>query len=156
MSSFGKFVTQELLNDIGIVEVGIFDSKQFKKPQKKLKKFGNYQARRVSNQLSKQTTADVLEVLDNKYGILEKPLEKNTNTSEYSVFVDVMIDYANDKNNINKNRLKNSLKAVIVKPIFTSFYGRNSEKTAKIKGFNKLLIDTGQTIKAIEVRINDN
>jgi hypothetical protein len=151
---FGSFITEELLSEIGIIEVGIFEAKQRKKASKGLKNLGKGKARKVSV-LSSQTTADVLEILDNKYKILSNPLE-NQNTKEHEVFMDSLIEYSNDKTAANSNKIKNSLKAVIVKPILTSVYGYNTQKTADKKGFNKLLVDTGQTVKAIKVKINGN
>ena len=150
---FGSFLTEELLRDIGKIEVGIFEAKYRKKAKRELKALGKGVARKVSINTN-QSTADVLEVLDNKYKILAKPLEGNT--SEYQEFVDASIEYANEKTTTNKNKVKNSLKSVIIKPILKSVYGLNTQDTAKRKGFNKLLVDTGQTIKAIEVEINGN
>lgn len=150
---FGSFITKELLDDVGIIEVGIFEAKNRKKAKKELKSLGKGVSRKVGSNTN-QSTADILEILDNKYKMLAKPLESNT--SEYEEFVNATIEYANEKTSTNKNKVKNSLKAVIIKPIFKSVYGLNTQDTAKRKGFNKLLVDTGQTIKAIEVRINGN
>lgn len=147
---FGGFITEELLKDIGKIEVGIFNAKNRKKAKRGLKSVGKGVGRKVGSDTN-QSTADVLEVLDNKYKILEKPLE--TYTSEYEEFVNATIEYANNKTDTNKNKVKNSLKSVIIKPILKSVYGLNTQDTAKRKGFNKLFVDTAQTIKAIEVKI---
>lgn len=150
---FGSFITEELLRDMGTIEVGIFEAKNRKKAKKGLKGVGKGVGRRVGSDTN-QSTADVLEILDNKYKILAKPLE--TNSTEYEEFMNATIQYADQKTDANKNKVKNSLKAVIIKPILKSVYGINTQDTARRKGFNKLLVDTGQTIKAIEVKINGN
>ena len=159
MYNFGSFITENLIKEIGTIEVGVINGKLRKQAdtsKKGLKAVGNQVARKIKNKQTNQSTADILELLDNNYGVLKKPLDYNNNTTEYRVFIESMISYADKKNTLNANRLKNSLKAVIFKPIFASVYGSNSLKTKKIKGFDKLLIDTGQTIKAIEVSINGN
>lgn len=158
MYNFGNFISDNMLKDVGLIEVGIINGKLRKQAKSKgagLKSVGNMQARKIANKDTKQSTADVLEVLDNKLGILDKPLDKN-NSSEYKEFIECIVDYANYKSTITLNRLKNSLKVVIIKPIAKSIYGSNAQDTAKRKGFNKLMVDTAQTIKAIEVSVNGN
>ncbi len=56
-----------------------------------------------------------------------------------------------------KRRVENYLQAIVRNPILRGDYGKNSPKAAKAKGFNRLLIDTGQLFKAIiaKVRIKD-
>lgn len=153
---FGRFITEELLSEIGVIEVGIFEANPRKKPQRGKKKFAKGVARNSDlTKITKLTTADLLEDLEYRYQILSRALENQT-TKEYGVFVGALIEYANDGTSLNHRKIKNSLKAVIVKPILTSMYGYNTQETADKKGFNKLLVDTGQTVKAIEVRINGN
>lgn len=57
-----------------------------------------------------------------------------------------------------KKRVENLLQAVVRNPILRGDYGSNTKKTQKIKGFNRLLIDTGQLFKHItaKVRIKNN
>jgi hypothetical protein len=50
-------------------------------------------------------------------------------------------------------RLENALQAVVRNPITRGDYGRNSPAAAKIKGFNRLMIDTGQLFRAIRARV---
>lgn len=51
-----------------------------------------------------------------------------------------------------KKQVENYLQAIIRNPITRGDYGRNSRLTAKIKGFNRLMIDTGQFFRAITAR----
>lgn len=51
-----------------------------------------------------------------------------------------------------KKRVENYLQAIIRNPITRGDYGRNTKLTATIKGFNRLMIDTGQFFKAIVAR----
>lgn len=50
-------------------------------------------------------------------------------------------------------RVENSLQAVVRNPFLRGDYGRNTRKWAKIKGFNKLGIDTGQLFDAIKAKV---
>lgn len=56
--------------------------------------------------------------------------------------------------NKTPNRIKNLLQAVVRNPILKGEYGPNSAFTADAKGFDRHLIDTGQTFKAIKARVN--
>lgn len=51
-----------------------------------------------------------------------------------------------------EKRALNLLQAIIRNPILRGDYGRNSSSTTKTKGFNRLLIDTGQLFRAIRAR----
>lgn len=48
-----------------------------------------------------------------------------------------------------KKRAENLLQAVVRNPILRGDYGRNTELTKKIKGFDRNMIDTAQLFKAI-------
>lgn len=52
-----------------------------------------------------------------------------------------------------KKRLENHLQAIVRNPILRGDYGRNSDVTEKIKGFNRFMIDTAQFFKAITARV---
>lgn len=52
-----------------------------------------------------------------------------------------------------KKRVENLLQAIVRNPILRGEYGSNSPRTARIKGFNRRLIDTGQLFKNIKARI---
>lgn len=52
-----------------------------------------------------------------------------------------------------KKRVENALQAVVRNPIVRGDYGRNKKVTANIKGFNRLMIDTGQLFKGIVAKV---
>jgi hypothetical protein len=49
-------------------------------------------------------------------------------------------------------RVENLLQAVVRNPILKQEYGRNKSATADAKGFDRHLVDTAQTFKAIKAR----
>lgn len=53
-----------------------------------------------------------------------------------------------------KKRCENLLQAIVRNPITRGDYGSNSPVTRKIKGFSRLMIDTGQIFKSIRARVN--
>lgn len=54
--------------------------------------------------------------------------------------------------NLSIKRVENLLQAIVRNPILRQEYGRNSSETADAKGFDRHLIDTAQTFKAIKAR----
>lgn len=53
-----------------------------------------------------------------------------------------------------KKRVENLLQAIVRNPILRGDYGRNSRATAKAKGFNRFMIDTGQLFQNIKARLS--
>lgn len=51
-----------------------------------------------------------------------------------------------------KKRAENLLQAIVRNPILRGDYGNNSPITQKIKGFDRLMIDTGQLFKSIKAK----
>ncbi len=50
-------------------------------------------------------------------------------------------------------RVENLLQAIVRNPILRGDYGRNSPATAKSKGFNRFMVDTGQLFKNITAKV---
>lgn len=50
-------------------------------------------------------------------------------------------------------RSENLLQAIVRNPMLKGDYGNNSPKTQKIKGFDRLTIDTAQLFRAIKARV---
>lgn len=48
-----------------------------------------------------------------------------------------------------RRQVENYVQAIIRNPITRGDYGRNTRATARVKGFNRLLIDTGQFFRSI-------
>ncbi len=133
------------------VEIGVFASENNRKQAKdRLKTFAGGPARSVANKPSSEGNASILEDLEKKYGILTKPLQ---NKAGLEKFFQRLIDYSSEKKKAD-NRVLNDFKALFIAPILRQKYGTNSQKTAKSKGFSRFLIDTGQLLKALKVRIN--
>jgi hypothetical protein len=53
----------------------------------------------------------------------------------------------------SKSQVETAFRAVIRNPILKGAYGRNTRQTAKAKGFNRKLIDTGQFFQAIAAKV---
>ncbi len=51
-----------------------------------------------------------------------------------------------------KRRAENLLQAIVRNPILRGDYGSNSKLTIKIKGFDRIMIDTAQLFKAIKAK----
>ena len=52
-----------------------------------------------------------------------------------------------------KRRCENLLQAIVRNPILRGDYGSNSPLTVKIKGFNRIMIDTGQLFRNITAKV---
>ena len=120
----------------------------YKAPSKSIKEFAKGKSRRVSNSSINSNKIGLFKlskILDKKYSFLTAPVKKvSTFTKEFwnSVFT-----------SDNIQRINNSYKALIIQAINKGKYGRNKKSTIKRKGFDRKLIDTGQTMKAIKVSV---
>lgn len=85
------------------------------------------------------------------YNILLAPWRSPTTREERSVLINELTrDMASRQH--NDRRLLNAAQAVIRNPIARGEYGQNTPQTAKAKGFNRLLINTGRFFNTIKVR----
>lgn len=91
--------------------------------------------------------------MDDAFMWLRKPFTLAKNADLLAV-INFIVDNLNGKG--NQQRILNAIQAVIRNPILRGDYGRNSQKTAKEKGFNQLLMATGQLFKNIKVRFLRN
>ena len=81
-----------------------------------------------------------------------EPFKKpNGKTIELQKFLIEFIRYVRDDKS-GVRRIENAMQAIVRNPILRGEYGSNSPATAKAKGFDRLLIDTGQLFKAIIAR----
>lgn len=148
---FGKFIDGQ----IGKYkwEVGVFEDK----PHYKANADGEVASGDIGGQpilkksrvKDKKTLVDIAEDLDKNYKWLRRPWIVKQNKDIIEV-INLIIDELNGKE--VKQRILNSVQAVVRNPILRGDYGRNAPKTAKEKGFNKLLISTGQFFKSIKAR----
>lgn len=82
--------------------------------------------------------------------VLQRPFQEKS--SEIMKFTEGFLKLALNRPGMNIRRVENLLQAIVRNPIFRQEYGGNSSATADAKGFDRLLIDTGQTVKAIRAR----
>jgi hypothetical protein len=78
---------------------------------------------------------------------------KSEKNREIVRFAKLYIKGLVDPQSVTKKRIENLLQAVVRNPIIRGDYGRNSPAAAKIKGFNRFMIDTGQLVKNIKARV---
>ncbi len=133
-------------------EVGVLNDgphKRAKDKSKGLKSFANGPARKTSSRESGQSIAQVSEHIRKRTDYLRRPFdEKNSATIK---FLNQFMKFAFKKT--NQKRVENLLQSVVRNPILKGKYGRNTAKTAKYKGFNRFMIDTGQLFKAIKAKV---
>ena len=147
-----NMLVKDINKNIGEIQVGIFKNIARKNPINKIKNFAGGEARRVGKTPSKGVTnADVLADLESKYKVLSNPLKDGESVKNF--LNAVLLSTMTAKK--NSNEIRNTFKALFVKPILKGAYGGNSAKTIKNKGFNRKFIDTGQTVKNLQVKIGN-
>lgn len=135
------------------VELGILKNEPKKLPiYGQFKTYAGQQLLRAGKQ-TKGTLVDVAVDLDNRYKWLRRPFIEEKN-KEVAQVVNDIVKAMNGK--ADRQRVLNGMQAIIRNPILRGDYGRNSPKTAQEKGFNKLLMATGQFFKAIKARYLKN
>lgn len=115
-------------------------------------RFKTYAGQRlaVTGRKARGTLVEAAQELDKRFHWLERPWRLERNQDVQQVVSD-MIESINMRD-AGKQRVLNGMQAVIRNPILGNYYGRNSIRWAKIKGFNKLLMWTGQFFQNIRAR----
>ncbi len=136
-------------------EVGVLQDKAHKqaKPKSKgLKSYAGGPARKTSNTGSGMTIAEVSEDLRKRTGInfYTRPFSAKKN-KDILAFVKVFFELCAGKSQVK--RAENMLQAIVRNPMLRGDYGRNTAPTAKIKGFNRFMIDTAQLFRAITSKV---
>lgn len=136
-------------------QVGILIDKPHKNAQsqsKGLKSYAGGPARKTSSKSSGKTIGEVSEELRKHIGInfYSKPFSSKGN-KDILKFVESFFDLCAGRT--QARRAENLLQAIVRNPILRGDYGRNSSVTAKIKGFNRLMIDTAQLFRAITSKV---
>lgn len=132
------------------MEVGILEDVPAKLPVKGRFKSYAGQTLAVSGKNSDVMLTELARDLDKKYHWLERPWRNPKNQAVQEVVNDIAKSM--NMNNSNKQRVLNGVQAVVRNPILGDYYGRNTAKTARIKGFNKLLMSTGTFFQNIRAR----
>lgn len=137
-------------------EVGILRNAPHREAQSKNEGLSSYAGGpiRKATRSSNQSIAAVSEANRKRMGVnyLTAPFKKRS--SDIIKFSNEFFKLVFGRS--EKRRAENLLQAVVRNPILRGDYGDNSEKTKKIKGFNRYLIDTAQIFKAIRARTKVN
>ena len=132
------------------MNVGILKDGPHYRPAKAVSAYAGGPVRKKSRKIG-GTISDVSEDVRKRLGInfYTAPFRKPSARSvELQRFLREFIKYVReDKSGIR--RIENAIQAVVRNPILRGEYGSNSSAAKKAKGFDRLLIDTGQLFKAI-------
>lgn len=132
------------------VEVGLLSDKKRNKPI--FGQYKSYAGKTLLREGGVSTGASLVEVaeyLDKHYKWLRKPFLIAKNKE----LVTVLNDIVKDMNGQDlKKRILNGFQAVVRNPILRGEYGFHSAKWAKKKGFNHLMMMTGQFFKNVNAR----
>lgn len=132
LEDLGVIVTEDIRNTFANIEVeaGILQEQLYK------------------NGASLQQVAGELQ---SRYGWIDKGIRTGEN-SDLKVAIDIVVKgLAEGK--FTEQQFVNAVKACFVNPINRREFGSNSPLTIKIKGFDKVMVDTGRFIKAINARL---
>ena len=147
-NNFAEVIQVEL--DKYQAEVGILeDQPKHKAVSGKFKMYAG-QRLAVEGGRTNETLVDVARRLDQRFKWLERPWRLPENQAVQQVVNDIVESI--NMNHVGKRRVLNGIQAVVRNPILANYYGGNSEKTIRIKGFDKLLMWTGQFLKNIKAR----
>lgn len=108
-------------------------------------------ARKAGRKASGVTVADVSESFSEHIGVNYLVAPFKNQSSEIIKFTQTFFNYVFGRS--TENRLTNLLQAIVRNPILRGDYGGNAELTKKIKGFDRLGIDTAQLFKSIKARV---
>jgi hypothetical protein len=136
-------------------QVGVISDSAYKLPlpaSKGLKSFAGGPARKISSKPSGLMISEVSEALRKNTGInfYTKPFTSGKN-KDILDFVKSFFDLCAGRTQAKQT--ENLLQAIVRNPILRGDYGRNSKITAKIKGFNRFMIDTSQLFQAITAKV---
>ena len=132
------------------VQVGLLEDKKRKQP--KFGEFKSYAGKtllREGKVSAGDSLVEVAESLDRKYKWLRKPFLIKNNKEVVMVLNDIVKDMNGQD---LKQRILNGFQAVVRNPILRGEYGKNTTSWAKKKGFNQLLMMTGQFFKNVKAR----
>ncbi len=132
-------------------EVGVLVDGVHKNPAKGIKSYAGGPARKVSFTGS-MSISEVSESLRKHTGInfYTQPFKSQKN-KDVLAFTKEFFELCAGRS--QPKRAENLLQAIIRNPILRGDYGSNSSLTAKIKGFNRFMIDTAQLFRAITAKV---
>lgn len=144
-----KGVLEKYTFEVGVLQDGIH--KEAADKSKGLSSYAGGPVRKTSGN-SGMTISEVSEDLRKKTGIniYTRPFFAKKN-KDIVAFVESFFQLTGGR--APKKRVENLLQAIVRNPILRGDYGRNSSVTAKTKGFNRFMIDTGQLFKNIVAKV---
>lgn len=140
-------------------EVGILDDRDHKNPvhamlhqEPQLGSYAGGPVRKTSSESSGKSIGDVFVENQERLNLdlLREPFQKKD--AEIIRFTTYFLKYLAEVKGSSIRRVENLLQAIVRNPILNQEYGQNNSTTADNKGFDRHLIDTGQTFKAIKAR----
>lgn len=137
-------------------EVGILKDGTYRKPKSKkegLNTLAKGPARKASRLPSKVKISDVSRFNREERDYLTEPFNRPTGKDQQLIKRFLFEFLKMTRGNTNVRRLENLLQAMVRNPLARSDYGNNATSTAKRKGFDRLMIDTGQLFRAIKARV---
>lgn len=139
---FGKYAF-----DVGILN----DKPHYEAVPGSLKGYAGGPARRQSRVPSGKTIAQVSKELRTNLGInfYTAPFKARKNRDILRFAKSFFLLCAGKQ---QRRQVENYLQAIVRNPILRGDYGSNSPLTAKIKGFDRLMIDTSQLFRAIRAK----
>lgn len=138
-----------------VFDVGVLENRPHKQAKAGVKTLAGGPARKISSRSSGLSVAQVSEEARKNTGInfYTRPW-KSVKNREITRFVYSFFKMVSEGGKLTeKKRLENLLQAVVRNPITRGDYGGNRSLTAKIKGFSRLLIDTGQLFRSIKASV---
>jgi hypothetical protein len=120
-----------------------------------LKTLAGGPARKISNKKSGFSIGEISEKVRSHLGInfYTRPWKSRQNADLVRFIRSFMRMITQGGKLSEKKRLENALQAVVRNPIVRGDYGKNTSATAKAKGFNRLMIDTGQLFRGIRAKV---
>lgn len=132
------------------VQVGVLEDARRNKPLfGQFKSYAGKTLLRESGVSTGATMAELAKFLDKKYKWLRKPFLIKNNKEVVLVLNDIVKDMNGQD---LKQRILNGFQAVVRNPILRGEYGKHSSKWEKQKGFQQLLMMTGQFFKSVKAR----
>jgi hypothetical protein len=149
-SKLAKGVFEKYTFEVGILKDDTH--KEATPSSKGLKSYAGGPARKTSNKPSRVTISQVSEDLRSKTGInfYTAPFSSKKNRDILN-FTEAFFEVCTGRS--QPKRAENMLQAIVRNPILRGDYGRNAPVTAKIKGFNRFMIDTAQLFRAITAKV---
>lgn len=134
------------------MQVGILEDKPHRVPRTP-RALGSLQGGpvRKMGMKTRGTVSGVAERMSKRYDFLKRPFRKRT-SRDLRALVKAFFNLASHKTR-SYSYTETALRAVVRNPILQGKYGKNSVTTRWIKGFSRVMIDTGQMFKAIKAKV---